>query len=284
MADVQYWRLTDRQLRNILLEHPSIGIQLSQNSGGLLNQMDDFLVQLLSKSDELGNLPQHALEAIAKRLEPVIIEAGQVVCRAGEVPQGLFLIELGSVELRPEASVKGEPPETLSSGSILGAAPLLTNKAYAYSVTAVGPGRMWRLSADDFQAISSRNPGLRRSLGRSVRSQLGRADQAQAASRLAGMPLFEQLPQPIIEAIVQRMVLQHAPAGERIFRIGDSGDAIYFIENGEVELTAENRSGVVEELARVGDEGFFGEQSLITGQIRTEDASATRNTNLWALY
>ncbi len=284
MADVQYWRLTDRQLRNILLEHPSIGIQLSQNSGGLLNQMDDFLVQLLSKSDELGNLPQHALEAIAKRLEPVIIEAGQVVCRAGEVPQGLFLIELGSVELRPEASVKGEPPETLSSGSILGAAPLLTNKAYAYSVTAVGPGRMWRLSADDFQAISSRNPGLRRSLGRSVRSQLGRADQAQAASRLAGMPLFEQLPQPIIEAIVQRMVLQHAPAGERIFRIGDSGDAIYFIENGEVELTAENRSGVVEELARVGDEGFFGEQSLITGQIRTEDATATRNTNLWVLY
>ena len=186
--------------------------------------------------------------------------------------------------MRPEAGVQGEAPETLSVGAILGAAPLLTNKAYAYSATAIEPGRMWRLSAEDFQAISTRNPGLRRSLGRSVRSRLGKADQAQAIARLAGMPLFAQLPQAIVEAIVQRMVLQYAPAGERIYRIGDAGDAIYFVEIGEVELTAENISGVVEELARIGAEGFFGEQSLITGQIRTEDATATRNTNLWVLY
>ena len=284
VADVHYWRLTDQQLRKILLGQPEIGIQLSQNTGGLMVQMEDFLVQLLSKSNELGNLPQHTLEAISKQLEPVRIQADQAVCRAGEIPKGLFLIETGLIELQPEAGIQGEAPEILSVGSILGAAPLLTNKAYAYSASVIEPGRMWRLSAEDFQAISARNPGLRRSLGRSVRSRLGKADQAKAIARLAGMPLFAQLPQAVIEAIVQRMVLQYAPAGERIYRIGDAGEAIYFIEAGEVELTAENTSGVVEELARIGDEGFFGEHSLITGQIRTEDATATRNTNLWALY
>jgi CRP-like cAMP-binding protein len=80
------------------------------------------------------------------------------------------------------------------------------------------------------------------------------------------------------------MVLQHAPAGERVYMIGDASDALFFIENGEVELTAENASGVVEELARVSGGGFFGDIGLLTGQARTEDATAIRNTNLWILY
>ncbi|MBK8800135.1 MAG: cyclic nucleotide-binding domain-containing protein [Anaerolineales bacterium] len=79
------------------------------------------------------------------------------------------------------------------------------------------------------------------------------------------------------------MVLQHIPAGERVYRIGESGDAMYLVENGEIELTAENAVGVVEEIGRVGPEGFFGELSLLTGQMRVEDATATRNTNLWIL-
>ena len=56
---------------------------------------------------------------------------------------------------------------------------------------------------------------------------------------------------------------------------------MYLVENGEIELTAENAVGVVEEIGRVGPEGFFGELSLLTGQMRVEDATATRNTNLW---
>jgi SulP family sulfate permease len=87
---------------------------------------------------------------------------------------------------------------------------------------------------------------------------------------------------PRIQAIA-RMVLQHVPAGERVYRIGEIGDAMYLIENGEIELTAENAVGVVEEIGRIGPESHFGELSLLTGQIRVEDATATRNSNLWIL-
>ncbi|HRW07296.1 MAG TPA: cyclic nucleotide-binding domain-containing protein, partial [Caldilineaceae bacterium] len=102
--------------------------------------------------------------------------------------------------------------------------------------------------------------------------------------RLSQMPLFAEVPPQSLQAIAQRMVLQHFPAGERVYRIGEAGDAIYFVENGEIELTEENSSGVVVEKARVGAGGFFGEMSLLTGVIRTEDSTATRNTNLWILY
>jgi CRP-like cAMP-binding protein len=113
---------------------------------------------------------------------------------------------------------------------------------------------------------------------------LGKADQAQAVLRLSQMPLFAEVAPQSLQAIAQRMVLQHFPAGERVYRIGEAGDAIYFLENGEIELTEENSSGVVVEKARIGTGGFFGEMSLLTGVICTEDATATRNTNLWILY
>ena len=140
------------------------------------------------------------------------------------------------------------------------------------------------LTAEDFQALNSRQPGLRRSLGRAVRSRLSRADQLLAMQRLGKMPIFAELPPQTLQAIAQRMVLQHMPAGERVYRVGEVGDAMYLIESGEIELSAENTAGVLEEIGRIGGDGYFGEMSLVTGQIRTEDATSTRNTNLWILY
>ena len=51
-----------------------------------------------------------------------------------------------------------------------------------------------------------------------------------------------------------------------------------------VELTAENESGVLQELARVDVGSYFGAMGLLTGEDRTENATAIRNTNLWVLY
>ena len=66
--------------------------------------------------------------------------------------------------------------------------------------------------------------------------------------------------------------------------LDEPGDALYLVEQGEVELTVKNSAGVVKELARVTDGGFFGEMSLLTGKKRTEAATVTRGTNVWLLY
>ena len=282
VSDIDYWKLSDRQLRDILLQRPAIGIKLSDNFGVLLAQMQDYLVHLLANTAELKDLPRHTLEAVAQELRPVRYAPGATLFQSGETPKGLFVIGDGSVELSPELT--GEPPRQAGLAAVLGAGPLLTNKAYANDAVAQSESIVWLLSAEDFVAVNSRHPGLRRGLGRSIRSSLDRSDQAQAALRLARMPIFADMTPEVIQSISQRMVLQHAPAGERVFRIGEAGNALYLIESGEIELTAENAGGVVEELARIGEDGFFGEMSLITGQIRTEDATATRHTNLWVLY
>ncbi len=281
---LDYLSLSNAQLRNLLLRQPSIGIKLSDRFGELLAQMEDYLVSRLSKTEELNRLPQHTLHALASRLKSYPIAAGQALFKAGDAPRGLFLVEEGAIELRPETSIVDEDVQTITPGAIIGTLALLTNKPYTQTGVALEPTLLWALSNEQFQQFNTEHPALRRSLGRNVRARLGTSDQAKAVARLAQMPLFAELSPQTMQAIVQRMVLQHVPAGERVYNIGEPGDALYLIENGEIDLRAQNASGALEELARVGPNGFFGEMSLLTGKIRTEDATALRHANLWVLY
>ncbi|HXF63384.1 MAG TPA: cyclic nucleotide-binding domain-containing protein [Caldilineaceae bacterium] len=284
LSDLQFWKLTDRKLREIIVQQPAIGLKLSRNFGGLLAQMEDYLVRRLAQAPELAGLAPNTLQVVASRLKPRETRAQDVVYRAGDAPAGLFLLESGRVELRSEVEIAGERTQTLAPGAVFGALALLTGKPYVQSAVTPEPAQLWVLTAEDFTAISMQHPGLRRVLARNARARLSKSDQAQAVLRLAQMPLFAEVPPATMQAIAQRMVLQHVPAGERVYMMGEAGDALYLLESGEVELTTENASGVVEELARISGNGFFGEMSLLTGQIRTEDATAIRNTNLWILY
>lgn len=284
LSDLKYWQLTDRALRDLIMQQPEIGLKLGRSFGSQLAQMEDYLARRLSQANELAGLPTHTLRAVAARLQPREVNPQDAIYRAGESPVGLFLIENGVIELRADVPAAGESNQELRGGALFGALPLLTGKPYSQSAVATEPALLWALSQEDFAAVSSQHPGLRRSLARNARMRLNKPDQSQAVLRLGQMPIWGEASPQTMQAIAQRMVLQHVPAGERVYMMGEGGDALYFIESGEVELTTENASGAVEELARVGSDGYFGEMSLLTGQIRTEDATATRNTNLWVLY
>jgi len=283
LADLSFWKLSDNALREIILQQPSIGIKLSRNFGGLVVQMQEYLAQRLVKTPELAGLPPHTLQAVAQRLQPLEVGVGSSLYRSGETPEGLYLVESGALELRPERPAEGSRIQTVGPGELIGAAPLLTGKPAHQTAAASEDSLVWLLSADEFHALSAQQPGLRRILARVARAPLGREDQAHAASWLAQMPMFTEVPPDALRVVAEHMTLQHVPAGERVYTMGESGNALYFIENGEIELTAENAAGVVEELARVGGGGHFGEMGLLTGQIYAEDATAIRNTNLWVL-
>lgn len=283
VSDIEFWRLPDQKLRDIILQQPSIGIKLSKNFGSMIAQMQDYLVARLGQTVELSDMPPNSLRALAAQLRSQEVMAGQSLYTNGSPPAGLFLVETGGFELRPGVA-SGDSAQTVLPGKIIGVLALLTNKAYTEDAVANENSMVWALSADEFQALNTQHRGLRRSLARTVRARLSKSDQEKAAARMAEMPIFSKLPPETMSAVAKHMVLQHISAGERVYRIGESGESLYLIEEGEIELTAENASGVIEELARIGGGGYFGEMSLFSGQIRTEDATATRNTNLWVLF
>ena len=81
-------------------------------------------------------------------------------------------------------------------------------------------------------------------------------------------PLFSGLSAEQRETLVLHFQSREAQPGERIIRVGDVADAVYFISSGEVEVTVKGHR------IKLGPGGFFGEMALLSGQTRTADVTA----------
>ena len=100
---------------------------------------------------------------------------------------------------------------------------------------------------------------------------------------LRKVPLFQGLTQQAAEGLCSCVALREFKAPSRLFNTGDSGDAMYLIESGRVQISvtdADGREVTLTELA-VGD--FFGEMALIDGHERSAGATVTEDARLAVL-
>ena len=94
---------------------------------------------------------------------------------------------------------------------------------------------------------------------------------------VARVPLFHDVGAAVIADVAQRLRPREVAPGTVVVRRGDSGDCMYFIVQGEVEVRLPDAR------PRLGDGTFFGELALITGAPRNATAIATRPTQLLCL-
>lgn len=81
-------------------------------------------------------------------------------------------------------------------------------------------------------------------------------------------PLFAGLTLEQREVLLLHFQPRTAEPGERIFRAGDEADGVYFISQGEVEVT------IAEQQIKLEPGDVFGEMALISGQPRSADVTA----------
>jgi len=280
-SDAELWVLTRHDLLDLIAENPQTGIDLSVAFGSRLAVLDQYLVERrLRAIPSLAGLKDSVLVALARRLAPIAKRRGEMVVESGQAAQGLFLIESGRVQVH--GSGQGAGFSERGAGETFGEMALLTGKPYGDSVQAATDTVLWALPAADFEALAAEYPELRLALSAGIREPLTAQDRGRAAERLAGMPLFSGLPQDVLLAVAERMVVRHVPAGESVFAEGSPGDSFYVIDSGQVEIAASARPGS-EPLARMGADQFFGEMALLTGKPRATAARAVTHTNLWGL-
>ena len=101
---------------------------------------------------------------------------------------------------------------------------------------------------------------------------------AAAARALAATPLFAGMPSDALQALVENLELVALAPGERLFREGDPGDALYVVVEGElaVEAAAPPRP----EVSRLGPGSFIGEVALMTDQPRLATVTAVAAAEL----
>ena len=96
---------------------------------------------------------------------------------------------------------------------------------------------------------------------------------------VAKVPFFTMIGAAAIAEVARLLRPRDYPAGAVIMRRGESGDCMYFIASGEVEVAVEPGS----ESLRLQPGEFFGEIALLTGAARTATVVATQGCTLLRL-
>jgi CPA1 family monovalent cation:H+ antiporter len=98
------------------------------------------------------------------------------------------------------------------------------------------------------------------------------------AQMLAKVSMFASLDKSQLGRLAQLLTTELAVPGEYVIRVGETGDRMFFIASGAMEVKVGGRA--VRKLER-GD--FVGEMALLTNQPRNADVIALAYTNVMAL-
>ncbi|MCO6452740.1 MAG: cyclic nucleotide-binding domain-containing protein [Caldilineales bacterium] len=278
-GETDVWALSRRDLEQIVHDNPGIGVKLSISFGSRLVQIQRYLVdERLRSASGFEALTPDDLEQIASRLDLETFRPGRAIFRAGDAPERLHVIESGQVSVERDGAIVD-----VAAGEILGLMALLTEKPYAESALAQTQTLTWTLSHESLTELTEVDSEILARLSRGLRAPLDDADEALAIERLRALPIFSTLDDEILKAAAAKLLLQHAPAGEIVYKEASPGDALYLIDSGRIEIVSSaSRRGEV--LARLSAGGFFGEMALLTGKSRTTGARAVDDANLWVLY
>jgi CRP/FNR family cyclic AMP-dependent transcriptional regulator len=89
---------------------------------------------------------------------------------------------------------------------------------------------------------------------------------------LRSVPLFASLTDDAAIEIRRLLATKDVSAGTQLFHKGDTGDAMYLIENGRVRISIMDEDHKEITLAELAQGDFFGEMSIIDGRQRSADA------------
>ncbi len=93
---------------------------------------------------------------------------------------------------------------------------------------------------------------------------------------LARNPLFSGLQDFYLKELISRGEMKSWPAGTQIISEGESGDAVYFILSGRVNVTLYGEEGREIVLAVLKEGDMFGELSIIDDQPRSANVEAVK--------
>lgn len=105
----------------------------------------------------------------------------------------------------------------------------------------------------------------------------------QHALDLKQIELLRETDEPTIAALQQCIHERNVKAGEKIFAMGDSGDEIFLIRRGIVQIFLPLKAGKHHHLATFCRGGYFGEMAFLDHNQRSADAIAKTDCDLYIL-
>ncbi len=103
---------------------------------------------------------------------------------------------------------------------------------------------------------------------------------ASIAAQLRQVPLFAKLREDDLEAVARLVKRAEYPAGTEVCRQGQIGLTAYYVESGELRILYVDPQGLEHEVGRLGPGAFFGQTSLLLGEVRDATVEAVQDAVL----
>jgi uncharacterized membrane protein len=97
---------------------------------------------------------------------------------------------------------------------------------------------------------------------------------------LRSVPLFAGLDDEAARELRDLLKVREVTAETSLFRLGDSGDAMYLIDRGRVRISVHDSFGHLVTLAELAGGDFFGEMAILDGKARAADATVIEDARL----
>jgi len=263
-------------------------------------------VQALRAASIFSRLHGELLYDIAMRLEDVDVAAEEQIISRGDLGTAMYFVARGEVRVH----VPGQTLAVLGPGDVFGELSALTSQPRTASVTANEKSHLYKLEQEaHYELIAGRieiAQGICAVLCQRLRKAILRESMPEIAAESSGVinvheildastpeghlgeldrvivlktaSIFQETPSDVLAEIAARTELLWLDKGDRLFRRGDVGTALYIVVDGLVKVHDGER-----EIVRLGARAVLGELAAISSEPRTATVTALAPTRLLAL-
>jgi len=221
-----------------------------------------------------SDLKKEELTRVMEKIQAKQFAKGTVIFKEGEPGDSIFIISGGKIGVfRLDSSGKKIVLNELKEGDFFGEFGFFGNGRRQASVEALADTELLEITKKDLQEIIREFPSVSQVLFKFYKERV-------LDTLLVTSSLFQSFSPQERAQILDRFTMEAFPAGAMVLQEGASGDSMYIIKKGEVEVFTMDARGAALPLARLKEGDFFGEIALVTGRPRTASVKVLQPAEL----
>jgi predicted acylesterase/phospholipase RssA/CRP-like cAMP-binding protein len=223
-------------------------------------------------------IPLQVLRELAAEMTSGVLAEGETLIRQHESGASLCIVISGSLSVTwvDHAGIERNLPDVLPGGTV-GEVSLLSETPALATIRARGEVHLAQLSRAGFDRFAERSPSGALAVTEALRPALHRHALRFALHRT---DTFRDLDSQLLTDLESELEPVSLYGSETLLREGEPGDSIYIVISGRLRVVRRTASGEQTVLAELGPGETVGEMALITGESRSADVYAVRDTQL----
>lgn len=215
----------------------------------------DFLQSVLKDIFLFSALSAKEMKLLIDVMQKEVAKAGSIVIKQGDVGDFFYVIEQGTIDIIIDGT---KHVGSFASGRSFGELALLYDAPRSATCKARDECVLWKVDQASFRYLLAKN---------------AQSEDQKNIEILSCIPLFSNLPKPMIIKFSNAMSKKKFKTGDRIVKKGDIGETFYLIEEGKVKV--HDIGNLAEDISHIiGPSECFGERALLTGEPRSANCTA----------